>query len=97
MLHQKLDYVTTVLQTLSKTVQSFTEVGNQWQQRSTEVCNQGQQRANSPARASSPLVHDHKEAVLTTFPKAMKLEFPRFRGESPSGWVYNAHQFFSVI
>ena len=26
----------------------------------------------------------------------MKLEFPKFRDENPSGWVYKAHQFFQL-
>ena len=26
----------------------------------------------------------------------MKLEFPWFRGENPSSWVYKAHQFFRL-
>ena len=27
--------------------------------------------------------------------KNLKLEFPRFRGEDPTCWVYKANQFFS--
>ena len=26
----------------------------------------------------------------------MKLEFPKFKGENPSGWVYKAYQLFQL-
>lgn len=29
-------------------------------------------------------------------PKVVKLEFPCFRGDNPSGWVYKADQFFHL-
>ena len=33
--------------------------------------------------------------ILTlTFPKSIKLEFPKFRGEEPTAWVYKANQYF---
>ena len=45
---------------------------------------------------SSLLVQYHQEAVMATIPKTVKLEFPRFRGENPSGWIYKANQFFQL-
>ena len=33
---------------------------------------------------------------LTIVLKIVRLEFPRFREEIPSGWVYKAHQFFQL-
>ena len=33
---------------------------------------------------------------MATIPKTVKLEFPRFRGENPSGWIYKANQFFQL-
>ncbi|XP_075673788.1 uncharacterized protein LOC142643132 [Castanea sativa] len=45
---------------------------------------------------SSLLVQDHQENVMVTIPKTINLEFPRFRGENPSGWVYKANQFFQL-
>ena len=80
-LHQKLDVVTTMLQTLSETVQGFTEAGSGWHQRQ-------QQRPNSPMGHPSLLVQDHQEAVMATIPKTVKMEFSRFRGGNPSGWIY---------
>jgi len=39
-------------------------------------------------------VQAHQDSVLTT--RTVKLEFPRFKGENPSGWVYKAQQFFHL-
>lgn len=88
-LHLKIDVVTTVLQTLSEIVQGLIKAGNGWHQRQ-------QQRPNSPMGHSSPLVQDHQEIVMATVAKSVKLEFPRFRGENPSRWVYKANQFFQL-
>ena len=74
-----------MLQTLSQTVQGLTEAGNQWQQKPA-----------SPERPRRPLSPSHSETTLVTIPSAVKLEFPRFRGENPSGWVYKVHQFFQL-
>ena len=82
-LHQKLDVVTTMLQTLSETIQGFTKSSNGWHQRQ-------HQRPNSPMGHSSLIVQDH-QAVMATIPKTIKLEFPRFRGGNPSGWIYKAN------
>ena len=73
--------MTSVLQTLIKTVQGLTEAGNQWQHGIAP---------SSPATTTTPL------DSLTTVPKTMRLEFSRFRGENPLGWVYKAHQFFQL-
>ena len=81
-IHQKLDAITSMLQTLSQTVQGLTKAGNQWRQKPT-----------SPERPLSP---SHPETSLATIPRAVKLEFPRFSGENPSGWVCKAHQFFQL-
>ena len=70
-----------MLQTLSQTVQGLNEAGNQWQQKPA-----------SPERAERPLSPSHP----ATIPKAVKLEFPWFRGENPSSWIYKAHQFFQL-
>ena len=75
--------MTTMLQTLLETVQIFFEAGNRWQS-----------RPNSPTRALSPRVQAHQDSVLTT--KTVKLDFPRFKGENHSGWVYKAQQFFPL-
>nr|XP_023929288.1 uncharacterized protein LOC112040632 [Quercus suber] len=32
--------------------------------------------------------------LAVTFQKSIKLEFPRFRGEEPTAWVYKANQYF---
>ena len=82
-IHQKLDAVTSMLQTLSQTVQRLTKAGNQWRQK--------------PASPESPLSPSHLETSLATIPRAVKLEFPRFSGENPFGWVYKAHQFFPIV
>ena len=66
-IHQKIDAMTSALQTLTETMQGFTEAGNQWQQRNV-----------SPATTQLD--------PLTAIPKSVRLEFPRFRGENPSGW-----------
>ena len=44
----------------------------------------------------SLLVQYHQEAIMATIPKTFKLEFPRFRGENPSRWIYKANQFFQL-
>ena len=31
---------------------------------------------------------------LIEIPKAVRLEYPKFMGKKPLGWVYKAHQFF---
>ena len=33
---------------------------------------------------------------MAIIPKTVKLEFPRFRGENPLGWIYKANQFFQL-
>ena len=33
---------------------------------------------------------------MAIIPKTIKVEFPRFRGENPSGWIYKANQFFQL-
>nr|POE93165.1 hypothetical protein CFP56_40318 [Quercus suber] len=48
-IHQKLDAVTIMLQSLSETVQGITEAGSGWHQRQ-------QQRPNSPMGHTSPLI-----------------------------------------
>ena len=73
--------MTSALQTLTETMQGFTEARNQWQQRTVP---------SSPA--TTPIQLDS----FTEIPKSVRLEFPRFRGENPSGWVYKAHQFFQL-
>ena len=74
--HQKLDVVISMLQALLETVQGMTEVGNGWQQRPP----------SSPQRTSSPMVIDQQQdSALAMIPKAMRLEFSRFKGENPSG------------
>ena len=75
-IHQKIDTMTSVLRTLTETVQGLTKSGNQWQHGTAP---------SSPATTTTPL------DSLTTVPKTMRLEFPRFRGENPSSWVYKAH------
>ena len=62
-------------------MQGFTEAGNQWQHRTAP---------SSPATTTTQL------DSLVAVPKRVRLEFPRFRGENPSGWVYKAHQFFQL-
>ena len=79
-IHQKLDAVTSVLQTLSEIVQNFIEAGHRWQQ-----------------RLSFPGGSNQQESVLTVIPKAVRLEFPQFKGENPLRWVYKVHQFFPII
>ena len=73
--HQKLDVVISMLQALLETVQGMTEVGNGWQQRPP----------SSPQRTSSPMVTNQQDSALVAIPKAMRLEFRRFKGENPSG------------
>ena len=82
MFHQRMDVVTGMLQTLSQTVQGLTEVSSQWQRQSTP-----------PQVPSSP---NHQDTTLATIPQSEKLEFPKFRGENPSSWVYKAYQFFQL-
>ena len=64
-IHQKIDAMTSVLQTLIETVQGLTKAGNQWQHGIAP---------SSPATTTTPL------DSLTTVPKTMRLEFSRFRG-----------------
>ena len=78
-----MDAMTSMLQTLSETIQGLIETGNRWQT-----------RPNSSTRTSSLRVQGHQESVLTT--KTVKLEFPRIRGENPSRWVYIAQQYFQL-
>ena len=78
-IHQKIDAMTSALQTLTETMQGLIEAGNQWQQR------------NVPSSPTTTQLDS-----LTAIPKSVRLEFPRFRGENPSGWVYKAHQFFQL-
>ena len=61
-------------------MQGLTEVENQWQHRTTP---------------SSPTTTTQLD-LLALVPKIVRLEFPRFRGENPSSWVYKAHQFFQL-
>ena len=75
--------MTIMLQTLSEIVQNLSKAGNRWQS-----------KPNSPTRALSPRMQGHQESVLTT--KTVKLDFPRFKGENPLGWVYKAQQFFQL-
>ena len=78
-IHQKLDAVTSVLQTLSETMQNFIEAGHCWQQ-----------------RLSFPSGSNQQESVLTVIPKAVRLEFHKFKGENPLRWVFKFHQFFQL-
>ena len=83
--HQKLDAVTSLLEALSETMQGITEAGNNWQQRPQ----------SSPPRTSSTIVtNPQQDSVI--IPKVVRLEFPRFKGENPSSWVYKANQFFHL-
>ena len=75
--------MTTMLQTLSEIVQTFSEARNRWQS-----------RPNSPTKALSTRVQAHQDSVLTT--KTVKLDFPRFKGENPLGWVYKAQKIFHL-
>ena len=72
-IHQTLDAVTNLLQALSETVQGIIEAANNWQQRPQ----------SSPPRTSSPIVTNPQQDSAM-IPKAMRLEFPRFKGENPS-------------
>ena len=83
--HQKLDAVISLLQALSETVQGITEAGNGWQQR----------HQSFPPRTSSPIVTNPQQDSAM-IPKAVRLEFPRFKGENPSSWVYKANQLFHL-
>ena len=73
-IHQKLDAVTGMLQTLTQTMQGLTEAGSQWQRQSTQ---------STPLEVPSSL--NHQDTTLATIPQSVKLEFPKFRGENPSG------------
>nr|XP_023880783.1 uncharacterized protein LOC111993148 [Quercus suber] len=59
-----------------------TEVGSQWRQR--------------PITLGGPASLIFQETTLAPVPKSMKLEFPKFKGENPLGWLYKAHQFFQL-
>ena len=39
---------------------------------------------------------NHQDSALAAIPKAVRLEFSRFKGENPLGWVYKANQFFQL-
>lgn len=57
-----------MLQALSETVQGISEAGNGWQQRAT----------------SPSMMANHQDSTLAAIPKAVRLEFLRFKGENPS-------------
>ena len=80
-----MDAVTSLWQTLLETVQGITEAANNWRQIPQ----------SSPPRTSSPIVTNPQQDS-TMIPKAVRLEFPRFKGENPSSWVYKANQFFHL-
>ena len=42
------------------------------------------------------MMANHQDSTLAAIPKAVRLEFPRFKGDNPSGWVYKANQFFQL-
>ena len=73
--------MTLVLQTLIETVQGLIEAGNQWQ------------HGTAPSSLTTTTILLDS---LIAIPKTVRLEFPRFRGENPSGWVYKAYQFFQL-
>ena len=58
----------------------------------TEAGNQRQHRTEPSSLATTTTSLD----LLTVVPKIVRLEFPRFRGENASGWVYKAYQFFQL-
>ena len=80
-----MDAVTSLWQTLLETVQGITEAANNWRQIPQ----------SSPPRTSSTIVTNPQQDS-TMIPKAVRLEFPRFKGENPSSWVYKANQFFHL-
>ena len=61
----------------------------------TNAANQWQQRSFSTTGSSSPVVGAQSDSMLA-MPKVVKLEFPRFRGDNPLGWVYKANRFFHL-
>jgi len=42
------------------------------------------------------MMANHQDPTLAAIPKAVRLEFPRFKGDNPSGWIYKANQFFQL-
>ena len=69
-----------MLQALSETMQGISEAGNGWQQTAT-----------SPPRTSSLMMANQQDSTLAAIPKVVRLEFPRFKGENLSSWVYKAN------
>ena len=84
-INQKLDAFTSMLQTLTQTVQELTEAGNQWHKKQA-----------TPERPVAPVALVFQETTLASVPRSVKLEFPNFKGENPAGSVYKAHQFFQL-
>ena len=39
--------------------------------------------------------HISRNALAITFPKSIKIDFPRFKGEEPAAQVYKANQYFN--
>ena len=66
-INKKIDAFTGMLQTLTQTMQEFTEVGSQWHQR--------------PVTLEGPASPIFQETALAPIPRSMKLEFPKFRGK----------------
>jgi hypothetical protein len=51
-----------------------------------------QERRPEPNRIQEHAIGD---APIINLPKPIKIEFPKFKGEDPSCWVYEANQFFN--
>ena len=85
-INQKLDAFTSMLQTLTQTLQELIEAGDQWRLRQA-----------TPERPVAPVAPVFQETTLASVPRSVKLEFPKFKGENPAGWVYKALSVFSTV
>ena len=53
---------------------------------------QKHQQSQTP-RSNENYISSNARAI--TFPKSIKVDFPRFKGEEPTAWVYKANQYFN--
>ena len=53
------------------------------------------QNTGGPGGSGQQIINPLYEDTTGIQTKAISLEFPRFNGDNPNGWIYHANQFFN--
>ena len=79
---------------LDKAISNFQEVRKQLSIILKKLSNV-ETRRQQPQTLRSNKNHISSIALAITFPKSIKVDFPRFRGEEHAAWVYKANKYFN--